>query len=260
MLIEIIAAPLGKRACHFAVREFFFFLVAVELIERTVVVGAQTAEECGFAAGIGHTGFVHFRLEVNIVVGIGIVHALERRLRADIPVGIHVNLHTCFLGLLGGNHNHAVGSQCTVDRGCCRIFQHCDRFHIIGVDLIERQIGGHLVDNNQRLRSYIVRERAHTTKNRTVFTRVGIDFHSETGHLPFQCRFDVFVHLLSEFLAVNEPIRSGASLLAYLLITSAHDDSLLQFDGGIFHHYVNAALAFHVHLMRVHAQKAEEQH
>ena len=42
-----------------------------------------------------------------------------------------------FLGLLGGDDDHAVGGQCTVYARCGSIFEHSDALNVVEVDVAE---------------------------------------------------------------------------------------------------------------------------
>ena len=126
LLIVVVAAPLRESGIDFALRDTAFGLVAIELVERAVVVVAQRAEERSITTAGGHAIVVDLGLVVDDVARRGIMHGIEGRLGGDVEVGAQRDLHLVALGLLGGDDDDAIGSQGTIDRRSSGILEHGD--------------------------------------------------------------------------------------------------------------------------------------
>ena len=132
------------------------------------------------------------------------MHLVEVRLGRDIPVGIHVHRCLIRLTLLRRYHYHTVGSQRTIDGGCCRILEHRYRLYVIGIDIAERQVGRHIVNHNEGCSTHLAREGTHTAQHWRAFAGIGIDVHHYASHLTFQSREHVLVHHAVQLCRIHE--------------------------------------------------------
>ena len=211
---------MGKFLIHIGLRDNAIMLITIELIQWTIVIGSR--EIVILTACLSNSCLIHLCLEINHIASLGIMHALEVRLGADKPVGIHIHAHSVFLTLLCGDHNHTIGSQSTIDTTCCGIFQHRHRLYIVRVDLVECHACGDVVDDDERLSTHIIREGTHTTQDRSAFARVRVDVEAQTCHLSFQRAEQVFMNLLGKFLAVDKSERTRGIGAFDGLITCYH--------------------------------------
>ena len=255
LVVVVVAAPPGQCLVHLSIAQHTVVLVAVQLVQGLVVAGGR--EVVLLTTGLGHGRLVHLRLEVYHVARLGIMHALEVGLGADIPVGIHIHAHAVVLALLGGDDYHAVGSQGTVDAAGGSVFQHGHRLHVVGVDLVERHARGDVVDDDQRLRAHIVREGAHTTQDGCALACVGVDVEPQAGHLALQRAQQVFVHLLGELLAVDESERASGIGALDGLVTRHHH--VVERRLVVLHHKVHHTAQFGLCLLGPLADEGQRQ-
>ena len=260
LLVVVVLPPLAQRLVDVGLADAALGLVAVQLIEWGVVVVAVGVEQRPHAAAAGHTGVVHLRFVVDDVRRRGVVHGVKIGLRRDKPVGVHAHRRLVGLALLRGEHDDAVGGQCTVDAGGCGILQHRHRLHVVGVDFVEVHVGGHVVDYNQRLGTHAVREGAYTAQYRVALARVGIDVHAQTGHLALQGRDQVLVHHAVQLRGVHKSEGRRRPFAAQPLVTCRHHHRLGQLGGLLLHLHVEYQQVLHRCLVRLHAHVAEHQH
>ena len=204
LLVEVVLAPLVQRLVHLVSRNASFVTVTIQLIEGRIVIILQFVEHQCHTALVGHTVVIDLRLVVNDIARRSIVHLVEVRLGRDIPVCIHVHRCLIRLTLLRRYHDYAIGSQRSVDRGCCRILEHRYRLYVIGIDIAERQVGRHIVNHNEGCSTHLAREGTHTTQHRRTLAGIGIDVHHHTCHLTFQSREHVLVHHAVQLCRIHE--------------------------------------------------------
>ena len=261
LLIEVVLPPLTQRLVYLRLCDAAFCLVAVELVEWGIVIGIIGVEKGLHRAAVPDTGLIDGRLIVDDVGGRGVVHAVEIGLRRDIPVGIHVHLHLLALALFRGDHDDTVGSQGSVDRGGSGILQHRHRLHVVGVDLVERHVGGHIVDHDQRLCADAGGEGAYASQHGLVLAGIGIDLHPQTRHLTFQGGEHILVHHTVQLRGVHMSEGGCRPLTAQFLITRGDDDGLGQLCGLLIHLHIHCRLPFlHQSLIGFHADEAELEH
>ena len=260
LVIEVVLAPAVKCLFDIGLGDAPLGLVAIELIDGRIVVVAQFAEQRGNTTFIFYARVIDVCLVVDDVAGRGIVHGVERRFRRDIPVGVDVDRRLVGLALLGGDDDDTIGSQRAVDTGGGGILQHRHRLHIVGVDLVQGEVGGHVVDNEQRLGTHAVRESAHATQDGVALAGVGVDVHTQTSHLALQGRQKVFVHDAVELGGVDETEGGCRPFAAQALVTCRDNDGLGQLRRLLLHLHVDDKHVLDSHLIRLHAHIAKDEY
>ena len=262
LLVVVVLAPPVQCLVHFLLRHAPFGLVAVELVDGRVVAVADVklVEQGLVVAATGHARVIDIGLVVDDVARRGVVHGVERGLGRDVPVGVHVDRRLVGLALLRGDDDDAVGGQCTVDAGSGGILQHRHRLHVVGVDFRQLQVGGHVVDHQQRFRADAAGEGAHAAQYRVVLAGVRVDVHAQSGHLAFQGRENVLVHDAIQLGGVHKAEGGCRAFAAKPLVAGRHHDGLGQLGCLLVHLHVDCPLTLDGGLVRLHADVAEQEH
>ena len=257
LLIVVVATPLCKGGIDFALRDTAFGLVAIELVERAVVVVAQRAEKRSITTAGGHAIVVDLGLVVDDVARRCIMHGIEGRLGGDVEVGAQRDLHLVALGLLGGDDDDAIGSQGAIDRRSSGILEHGDGLDVVGIDVGQRHRGHHVIDDNKGLGADAARKGAHTTQDGRTIAGVGIDVDAQTSHLALKRGGEVLVHHRGELGRIDHGIGSRGALLTDALVTCRDDDGLVELGDLATQHDVDDITDAGRNLVGLHANHRE---
>ena len=195
----------------------FCVVAPVVVVAQVVVVGVQSVVHIGLPEGTSPLAGIH---RLNLV---GIERGGHR--------GVEVDLHLAVLALLGGDDDHTVGSTRTVDRGRGGILQHLDALDVVTVQLVHAGLGGHTVDDVQRV---VVVQRTDTTDAYRGSTRqvtVGRDVHAR--HTTLQGLHRVVLVLLGQL--ADADYRDGTRQVGLALGGITRHHHLVQREGIVLH-------------------------
>ena len=91
-------------------------------------------------------------IELVVLCGIGDAVVIDRGAAVGAPLGVERDGSLLGGALLGGDHDHTIGTTGTVQGVRGSVLEHGDAFHIVRVEIVPATVVGSTVDDDERLR------------------------------------------------------------------------------------------------------------